>query len=124
MATDFKLCPADAKTYGAGDWVTFDRRKLDDLPYDEYHALEAQLPGGSIFLLLSDEFPRRTGLGIKGLVWLSRKLSGIETVAFAGFNIKPMKVRLRPTPVEGGDVDPPAGGSSPAHSEDEAPATD
>lgn len=108
MATEFTLDPRDREVHGGPEWVTLDRDALDELPFDKLDRWEKEL-GISIAELLSVEFPRASALGVKGVVWLARQMSGAVEPRFAQFNIRPRLVRYRAVR---GDARPPAQGSS------------
>lgn len=108
MATDFRIDPRDRETYGGPEWVTFDREALDDVAFDQLNRWERAI-GISIVHLLTVEFPKVSALGVKGVVWLGRQMSGITEPGFGEFNIRTRLVRHRPS---SGDADPPSNGSS------------
>lgn len=115
MPTEFRLCDEDLAQYGGPEWVPFDRDQLHDVPFDELHKWEKETGIGTV-VLLAGEFAEGTALGIKGVIWLARKMNKVDTVPFKDFNIKTLKARYR-DPLAGDDAVPPDGGSSEPSSE-------
>jgi len=112
----------DQAKYGGPEWVTLDLSKLDEIDFDELDAIERQLLDlwkRSIPMFLSYEFYEDTARGLRGGVWLARKLAGIETPDLADFQIKTRQIRARAVKAEA-DVIPPSSSTS---SETEPSAT-
>lgn len=112
---ELRLGDDDMKEYapeGAPEWTPHDREALDDAPFDVLRPWEKEIrqtDDTSIQKLVYVEFPSATGIGIKAAVWLSWKMSGLDTPSWAEFNLKPNRVRWHSSE---DDADPPASGSS------------
>lgn len=113
---ELRLGDEDHKEYapeGAPEWVPLDRDALDIAPFDVLNPLEREIrrtDKTSIQKLIYEEFQDTTALGIKAAIWLSWKMSGIDTPPWDDFNIRTNEVRWRME--DDGDADPPASGSS------------
>lgn len=108
-----KLGADDWDTFGGPEWIDFDIHALNDLPFNVTDPWEREIrgplgSGPSIRQIVHVEVRDDTAVGIKGIVWLARKMAGIDAPSWEAFNIKTMQVRSRATP----DVDPPTAGSS------------
>jgi hypothetical protein len=119
MPTQFGLCAEDQGKYGCPQWVTYDKDRLDDIPFDELDPWDREMLdvfGCSINELLTLEFMKSTGRSIKGLVWLACKMNGVDVGKLADFNIRTRKVRMRAA--KAGDAGPPLPSSSDMSSEE------
>lgn len=116
MTTLLRLGDADREKFGGPEWIEFDARALDDIPFDVQHPWEEQM-GISIPMLLL-RFAEMRAIGIKGMIWLGRQLAGIEAPGFKAFNIQVRQVRVK----KAADADPPGRGSE-AQSSETGPST-
>lgn len=110
---EFALDPRDQATYGGPEWVPLDPEQLNDLPFSVSGPWDRELikdTGHGISELVVRGLDGATADGKRALVWLARKMAGIDTVPFARFDIRWRRVRMRP--VEVADADPPSNGSS------------
>lgn len=121
MRLEFALDPRDHKTHGGPEWVVLDSAELDDLPFSVSGVWDRELiqqTGQGIAELIVAGLERKTADGRRALVWLARKLGNIETPAYAAFDIRWRRVRVR-LPKEA-DASPPQDGSSEPSSEADA----
>ncbi|GIH07428.1 hypothetical protein Rhe02_54950 [Rhizocola hellebori] len=126
MAIELALDPKDQATYGGPEWVPLDLAGLDFIPFDVLDPLEHQmirLWGIGLPRLIAEEMPEDTMRAKLGLIWLARKLAGVETPDLAEFKIHARRVAVRAGVKPAGDGGPPAKASSATSSEERASAT-
>lgn len=114
MIYEFNLSEADRERFGGPEWVPMDQDALADLDYDTLVALERpmfQADRLSIAILLAQEWPAFTLLGIRGMHWLARQMSGLDEPGWDEF--KPNMVMSTYRVAKGDAVPPPPGSSRP-----------
>jgi hypothetical protein len=106
--------PRDAKRYNIDGPQIFDIDALDDLPSSELESLEREIRARA-GVLLSDLWPPRDNSVplARAVMWVTLRLRGSD-LAWEDFD---PQVRRTNFAAEGGDVDPPAGTSSPEESD-------
>lgn len=78
MRIQFRLGEADRVKYPDGDkWFAYDSANLQAMGARELIRLEEHLDGHSI-IGLEGEFRRRSVLGLLGLMYLARRLAGVN----------------------------------------------
>lgn len=109
MAVLLRLCDEDRQKYGGPEWVRFDEKALDRLPFSKLHELEVGLNITFNWLFNIDK--RANMLRWKvAQVWLARKLADIETPDLPEFDVMPMLIEVKPddgAEIEVGDAVPP-----------------
>lgn len=121
-AIRLKLCDADRERWGGPDWTSYDDASFLHLDYDAQYALEKDMlaaDGLTLVRLILVEWPRRSLLGIRGMLWITRQLAGLTEPKWADF--KPNALLANVERVDGDDDIPPAEGSSEPPSETPAP---
>jgi hypothetical protein len=115
MATiKFRLCEADRERWSGPEWTVYDDEPFLKLDYDALAALEKDMlaeDGLSLVKLIVVEWPRRSLLGIRGMVWITRQLGGLAEPKWRDF--KPDCLLVDVERVEGDAVPLPDGSSLP-----------
>lgn len=113
MATiKLRLCDEDRERWGGPEWTVYDDEEFLRLNYDQLAALERDLVAADnvpLIKLILIEWPRRTVLGIRGMLWLTRQLAGVTEPKWNDF--KPQVFQADVERVSGDDVVPPPDGS-------------
>lgn len=113
MIYEFTLSEEDRERFGGPEWVPLDQTRLgQDYDYDRLNPLERQMFEAdklTIAVLLIHEWPNFTMLGIRGMHWLARQLSGVTEPRWRDFRPNIIESTYR---VAQGDAHPPAQGSS------------
>ncbi len=112
MKVSFKLSDADRERYGGDEWVHVDTNRLADLGYDRLSELERDMKrydDTSIVRIIGPEWRNMSMLGVRGMAWLARQVSGSEKPAWPDF--KPDALNMTFKLDAGDDADPPADGS-------------
>lgn len=113
-----RLCDADRQKWGGPEWTFYDDETFLNLDYDRLAVLERDMLDAdklTLIKLVLIEWPRRSILGIRGMLWLTRQMAGAHEPKWNDF--KPNVLQADVERVEG-DVIPPPDGSSPPHSEE------
>lgn len=118
---ELALDPRDREKYGAPEWLPFDLRKFDDLPFSVSGKWDAELvaaTGRGVHELLTQDLLRNRAAGKMALVWLALHLADLDPPDFDDFDLRWRLVKDRDLELEKakqrkrGDVDPPPSGSS------------
>lgn len=120
LELEFALGEQDQQKYGGPEWLKLDVSEMNDTPWNVLGPWERELKkatGQTITQLLVAGLDSDDGDGKKAVIWLVRKLAGVETPAFDRFDILPRRIRKRLAGV--GDAVPPLSGSSEPSSADE-----
>lgn len=112
MKIKYRLGETDAAKYPQGDqWFAYDSDRMQDMGARELIALEKHLDGHSIIGLESD-FRRRSVLGLLGVMYLARRLAGVNE-RWENFDPQVMEVEWAtfegveddPDPTDGSETD-------------------
>lgn len=119
MATiKLRLSDQDRARYGGPEWTVYDDDEILNLDYEQLASLERDMLASdnlTLIKLILVEWPRRSALGIRGMLWLTRQLAGQTEPRWNDFKPHVMQADVDRV---AGDAVPPPDGSSPPPSED------
>lgn len=113
MIFEFRLSDEDRERWGGPEWVPLDVDSLASLGFDKLWTLERPMKrsdGLTLSLLLSEEWPSFSMMGVRGMNWIARQLAGEYKPDWDDFKLDVINSTFRT--VKADDADPPAGGSS------------